>query len=81
MAFGGLKGTLTGAGNSVTNPSVLSGSVSVAVGDLVFGVFGQQTALTATATITDNLGNTYAYQNAGTDAGNATGRPFCIAGL
>src|SRR5262245_46252546 len=76
MAFGDKKGALTGNGNSQTNPSVISGSVAVAVGDLVFGVAGQQTNLTATTTISDNLGNSYSFQNAGTDAGTPTGRPF-----
>src|SRR5215471_10153473 len=75
MALGDLKGTLTGNGNSVTNPSDLSGSVAVNVNDLVVVVFGQQTNLTATG-VTDNLGNTYTAQNAGTDAGTSTGRAF-----
>ena len=75
MAFGGLLGTLTGNGNSVGATNALSGSVVVKVGDLVFVCFGQQTNLTATGT-TDNLGNTYSAQNAGTDAGAATGRAF-----
>lgn len=76
MAIGALRGTLVGNGNSVTNPSDLTGSVVVASGDLVFGVFGQQTNLTATTTITDNLGNSYSYQNTGTDPGSPTARPF-----
>lgn len=75
MAFGGLKGTLTGNGNSIGTSNSIAGSVVVAVGDLVFAVLGQQTNLTATGA-TDNLGNTYAAQNAGTDAGAATGRAF-----
>lgn len=75
MAFGSLVGTLTGNGASVTNPSDATGSVSVAIGDLIFGVMGQQTNLTAT-TVTDNLGNTYAATNAGTDPGAATGRAY-----
>lgn len=76
MAWGDHKGSLTASLNSITNPVVYSGSVVVAVGDLVFGGLGQQTALTAAGTVTDNLGNTYQYTNAGTDAGNATGRAF-----
>ncbi len=76
MAFGGLKGTLTGSANSITNPMVASGSVVVAVGDLVTGILSQQTSLTAAGTVTDNLGNTYAYINAGIDAGTVTGRYF-----
>jgi hypothetical protein len=76
MAFGDHKGSLTASVASVTNPTDLSGSVSVAVGDLVFGVFSQQTDLTAGGTVTDDLGNTYAYLNAGSDGGTATGRAF-----
>lgn len=75
MAFGDLKGTLAGSGPSVTNPSNLTGSVSVAVGDLVLAFFSQQTNLTASGA-TDNLGNSYSAQNAGTDAGTVTGRLF-----
>lgn len=72
---GELKGLLTGTGASVTNPSTITGSVAVDVDDLVVVVFGQQTTLTATA-VTDNLGNTYSAQNAGTDGGAVTGRMF-----
>lgn len=79
MAFGDVKGTLTGGNNSIPATFSATGSVSVSVGDLVFGVVGQQTNLTAGAGSTnpsDNLGNTYAWTNAGTDAGNATGRAY-----
>ena len=60
MAFGDVIGTaFTGAGNSVTaTNATISGSATVAVGDLVYVFFAQQTALTATAA-NDNLGNTY----------------------
>lgn len=76
MAFGGLKGTLVGGNNSIPNPLPATGSVSVAVGDLVVAVIGQQTALTVTA-VTDNLGNTYTAQNAGTLSGTTiSGRMF-----
>jgi hypothetical protein len=75
MAFGDLKGTLQGGATSVTNPLVAAGSVSVAVGDLIFGGRFEQTALTAT-TCTDNLGNTYTAVNAGSDAGTTTARCF-----
>jgi hypothetical protein len=77
MAFGDLRGTLTGSGASVgtTNAFSTGGPITVAVGDLVFVCFGQQTALTASG-VTDNLGNTYSAQNAGTDSGTATGRAF-----
>jgi len=75
MAFGALKGTLSGDGLSITTSNALSGSVVVAVGDLVFVAFAQETALTAT-TASDNLGNTYTATNAGTDSGTVTGRAY-----
>lgn len=75
MAFGGLKGTLTGNANSITNPFAATGSVAVVVGDLVYAVLGQQTALTVTA-CSDNLGNTYTATQVGLDAGTSTGRAF-----
>ena len=75
MAFGDLKGTLTGNANSITNPSDLTGSVAVATGDLIFVAFCQQTSLTATG-CTDNLSNTYTATNAGNDTGTQTGRAF-----
>lgn len=79
MAFGAVRGTLTGGANSITNPQTATGSVSVSVGDLVVAVIAQQTSLTVTA-CGDNLhgGSTYTAQNAGTDAGNITGRMFYI---
>lgn len=75
MAFGGLKGTLKGNGNSVGTSNALTGSVAVAVGDLVVVVFGQQTNLTASGA-SSSLVTSYSAQNAGTDAGVATGRCF-----
>lgn len=76
MAFGALKGTaLTGNGNSVGASNALTGSVAVAVGDLVFVCFGQQTNLTATGA-SSTLVTTYTAQNVGTDAGVVTGRCF-----
>lgn len=76
MAFGGLKGTLTGSAASITASNSIAGSVAVAVGDLIFAVSCQQTALTSTAA-TDNLGNIYTAQNAGTLSGAAvSGRAF-----
>ncbi len=75
MPFGDLKGTLTGSGPNIGSTNALTGSVAVAVGDFVFVTFGQQTALTATG-VTDNLGNSYSAQNAGTDAGTVTGISF-----
>lgn len=75
MALGGLKGTLSLTGPSVGSSNALAGSVSVAVGDLVFVAFAQQTALTASS-VSDNLGNSYSAINVGTDAGVVTGRAF-----
>lgn len=75
MAFGDRKGGLSASVNSVTNPTDATGSVSVAVGDLVWVNFAQQTNLTATG-VTDNLGNSYSAVNAGTDAGTVSIRCF-----
>src|SRR5215207_2961708 len=75
MAFGDLLGNLSITAGSVVTPFNATGSVAVAVDDLVVAVFAQQTALTVTG-VTDNLGNTYTATNAGTDNGNATGRCF-----
>jgi hypothetical protein len=58
MAFGSLRGTLSVAQNSITNPTSATGSVAVSVGDLVYVVGCSQGALTWGATPTDNLGNT-----------------------
>ena len=58
MAFGTLKGTLTFASNNTGATNALTGSVSIAVGDLVYVHFAEQTNVTATGA-TDNLGNTY----------------------
>lgn len=74
-AFGDLIGTLAGSGVSVTDPSDATGSVVVAVGDLIVAQFAEENDLTVTA-VTDNLSNTYTAQNAGTDAGAVTGRVF-----
>lgn len=76
MAQGDLRGTLTGSAASIPNPFSATGSVAVSVGDLIFGTVSQQTNLTATDTVTDNLGNTYTFVNAGTDAGTVTIRSF-----
>lgn len=75
MAFGGLKGTLTGTGASTGATNAISGSVAVRIGDLVFAVSAEQTALTST-TVIDNLGNTYTAQNAGNDAGTMAARSY-----
>lgn len=75
MAFGALKGTLTGNATSISTSAPLTGSVAVVVGDLVYAVFGEQTAPTTT-TVSDNLGNTYAATQVATDAGTSTGHAY-----
>jgi hypothetical protein len=77
VAFGDVRtgGVFDTGVASITNPLTVSGSCTVSVGDLIIAVLAQQTALTVTA-VSDNLGNTYTAQNAGTDAGNITGRMF-----
>jgi hypothetical protein len=75
MAFGALRGTLTGNGNSIGATNAITGSVVASVADLVFAVLGQQTNLTA-GTASDSLGNAYTAQNAGTDAGAVAGRAY-----
>lgn len=73
--FGELLGTLQANNNTIPTNFSATGSVPVSVGDLIVSVVCQQTALTVTG-VTDNLGNTYTAQNAGTDAGAVTGRVF-----
>ena len=75
MAWGDLKGALGGSSASITNPIDATGSVSVAYGDLIIAVIAETITLSSTG-VTDNLGNSYTAQNAGTDAGTATGRCF-----
>lgn len=79
MAFGDLKGVLTGAANSAGTSAPIgtlaSGSAAVSVGDLVFALFGEQIASTTT-TVSDNLGNTYAEVQAAVDAGTSTGHAY-----
>jgi|SRR5829696_1365746 len=75
MAFGAVKGTLVGSNASIPNPFVATGSVAVAVGDLIVVLVTERVSLTA-GTVTDNLGHTYTAQNAGTDGGNATGKAY-----
>ena len=72
---GDLIGTLQANNNTIPTNFSATGSVAVSVGDLVVSLVCQQTTLTVTG-VTDNLGNTYTAQNAGTDAGNVTGRLF-----
>lgn len=73
--FGDQMGSLTGTTLSATNPTSATGSVVVAVGDLIAASVSERPNLTVTA-MADNLGNTYNAWNAGTDSGNATGRSF-----
>jgi hypothetical protein len=75
MAFGDIRGTLSVAAASITNPTILTGSAAVSVGDLVYVVVGEQTALTATA-VTSSFVTTYTATNAGLDSGTVTGRAF-----
>lgn len=83
MPTGAVKGTLVVSANSITNPTSAVGSVVVAIGDLVYFVLAEQTALTVT-TVTDNLGNTYTPRSAGDDAGAVSARaytaPVTVAG-
>lgn len=76
MAFGGVKGTLSGAAAAITNPFSATGSVVVAVGDLIVAVLGERAAAVTVTAVTDNLGNTYTAVNAGTAATSAAGRAF-----
>ena len=73
MAFGGLKGTLTAGAAAIPANYANAGSVSVAVGDLLLALVCTNNTLNGTA-VTDNLGNSYTAQNAGTDNANACGR-------
>jgi hypothetical protein len=73
--FGNLLGTLTGNIADIVNPAVATGSVAVAVGDLVLAVLVEQTAQTATA-CADNLGNTYTAVSAGVDGGTVAHRGY-----
>lgn len=75
MAFGNVLGTLSGSNVSVPATFSATGSVAVVQGDLIISVIAEQTSLTVSA-VTDNLGNVYTAQNAGTDAGTSTGRMF-----
>lgn len=69
MAFGDLRGTLSGSAGAgfLTDPldaTTGAGSVSVSIGDLIFVVVGESATLQVTG-CTDNLGNTYAAVTAG----------------
>lgn len=75
MAFGDLLGSLTGGTNDIGTTQNVTGSVSVAVGDLVVAAFAEFDGVSVT-TLTDNLGNTYTAQNAGSDGGQVGGRAY-----
>src|SRR5262245_66686310 len=79
MAFGDLKGTPFGSGNNnIPAAPAATGSISVAVGDLIIATLAQQTALTVTA-CGDNLhgASSYTAVNAGTLNGSTiSGRTF-----
>lgn len=77
MAAGDRKGGLSGSGSSTPNPCSATGSVSVAVGDLIWVTIGHRGSL-VDDTVSDNLGHSYTAQNAGSDAGNATGRAYWV---
>lgn len=79
MAFGGLKGAMTGnnasIGTSAPINTVSSGSAAVVMNDLVYAVWGEQTAPTTT-TVSDNLGNVYTATQVATDGGTSTGHAY-----
>lgn len=68
-------GTLAGLSIGSSNVMVATAGTPVVAGDLIVCILAQQTSLTVTGA-SDNLGNTYTDQNAGTDAGTTTGRLF-----
>lgn len=75
MAFGDVRGTLTGTNASIPASFAATGSVSVSVGDLIVVVIAERAANTSTA-VTDSLGNTYTQQNSGTVSGNIGAHAF-----
>ncbi len=77
MAFGDVKGTFSTAANSITNPfdGLADATFSVSIGDLIYCVLVEQTALTVTA-FADSLGNTYTPCTNGDDAVGVTARAF-----
>jgi hypothetical protein len=73
MAFGSVTGTFQGNNASIPASfaaALSTGSGVVSTGDLVVVVVCEQTGLTVSA-CTDNLGNTYTAQNAGTLSGTS----------
>lgn len=76
MAFGGLRTTFKNSATSIGTSIVASGTRAVRLGDLIFVVGGEQTALTITG-VTDNLGNSYtSCNNTVNTTGAITGRAF-----
>lgn len=74
-SFGSLLGTFVSNAATTTTTVDAVGSVSVSVGDLIIAHSVRRTTSGATG-CTDNLGNTYTAQNAGTNTGSATYRAF-----
>lgn len=73
--FGDLLGSTSAVDNALGTSIAATCSISVSVGDLIVAMLAERGNLTVTA-VNDNLGNSYTAQNAGSDAGNATGRMF-----
>lgn len=65
MAWGDPKGTLVGGGTSTTATTTATGSVSVAVGDLIICHTTQLAAAIVMTTMADNLGHSYTGFNVG----------------
>lgn len=76
MAWGDVKGTLTGGATSIPAGGAMaaSGSVSIAAGDLIVAMVAEVGANTVTG-VTDNLGNNYSAPNAGS-LSSVGGRAF-----
>jgi hypothetical protein len=78
MAFGALRGTLTGNNTSPTTGISATGSVSVTAGDLVVVSYALRVTGN-TVTVQDNLGNHYTQLPSIDTVGNSPSRPFyCI---
>lgn len=73
IAFGTLLGGFGFLNTVAALTQVATGAATVKVDDLVLMLTGQQSNITVNG-ITDNLGNTYAFVNAGLDAGSIVGR-------
>lgn len=78
MAFGALRGTLTGAS---TNPGTginAAGSVAISVGDLILVNIARLSHSTSAPSVTDNLGNTYAIIGNTSTTDSFTGNPVIL---